>query len=132
MALNDLQHSGGSVSPYEFSYWAVTQTLSFLTFGRPSLPRRIHISRATLDCLEGSYKTEDGHGRDRNEFLLKYNIDTFLICPDEEAQNADLHRPPKVHKTHRRGNQEIPFGNPIDMNSVGETTSRSGFQENCF
>uniref|UniRef100_H3DG36 adenylate cyclase n=1 Tax=Tetraodon nigroviridis TaxID=99883 RepID=H3DG36_TETNG len=92
------------------------------------IPGRIHISRATLDCLEGTYKTEDGRGRDRNEFLLKHNIDTFLICPDEEPQNADLHRPPKVHKTHRCGNQEIPFGNAIDMNSVGETRTRSGFQ----
>lgn len=97
----------------------------FRPFCFTSLPRRIHISRATLDCLEGTYKTEDGHGRDRNEFLLKYNIDTFLICPNEEPQNADLHRPPKVHKTHQCGNQEMQFGNTIDMNSVGATKTRS-------
>uniref|UniRef100_A0A3P8Q0A6 adenylate cyclase n=1 Tax=Astatotilapia calliptera TaxID=8154 RepID=A0A3P8Q0A6_ASTCA len=50
------------------------------------IPGRIHISRATLDCLEGTYKTEEGHGRDRNAFLRKYNIDTFLICPHVSAQ----------------------------------------------
>uniref|UniRef100_A0A8C7XTN9 adenylate cyclase n=1 Tax=Oryzias sinensis TaxID=183150 RepID=A0A8C7XTN9_9TELE len=48
------------------------------------IPGRIHISRTTLDCLGGIYKTEDGHGGDRNEFLMKHNIDTFLICPSEE------------------------------------------------
>nr|XP_055042166.1 adenylate cyclase type 8 isoform X1 [Misgurnus anguillicaudatus]XP_055042167.1 adenylate cyclase type 8 isoform X1 [Misgurnus anguillicaudatus] len=45
---------------------------------------RIHISRATLDCLGGTYQTEDGRGYERNEFLRKHNIDTFLICHKEE------------------------------------------------
>ncbi|XP_056619764.1 adenylate cyclase type 8 [Triplophysa dalaica] len=48
------------------------------------IPGRIHISRATLDCLDGSYQTEDGRGYERNEFLRKHNIDTFLICHKEE------------------------------------------------
>lgn len=80
--------------------------------------RRIHISRATLDCLEGTYKTEDGRGRDRSEFLLKHNIDTFLICPQEERK-VNHAEPPKVQKTNRTWNPELPFGNVIDMNSVG-------------
>uniref|UniRef100_A0AAX7TTM8 Adenylate cyclase type 8 n=1 Tax=Astatotilapia calliptera TaxID=8154 RepID=A0AAX7TTM8_ASTCA len=56
------------------------------------IPGRIHISRATLDCLEGTYKTEEGHGRDRNAFLRKYNIDTFLICPqqDRDKEGAEF------------------------------------------
>lgn len=83
------------------------------------LSRRIHISRATLDCLEGTYKTEDGHGRDRNEFLLKHNIDTFLICPQEESNRIDLNEPPKVQKTNRNWRPEGPFVNAINMNSVG-------------
>lgn len=91
---------------------------SLITFSA-SLSRRIHISRATLDCLEGTYKTEDGHGRDRNEFLLKHNIDTFLICPEEERNKVDLKEPPKIQKTNRTWHPEIPFGNAIDMNSVG-------------
>uniref|UniRef100_A0A8C1UBD5 adenylate cyclase n=1 Tax=Cyprinus carpio TaxID=7962 RepID=A0A8C1UBD5_CYPCA len=48
------------------------------------IPGRIHISRATLDCLDGSYQTEDGRGYERNEFLRKHKIDTFLICHKEE------------------------------------------------
>ncbi|XP_074541411.1 adenylate cyclase type 8 isoform X2 [Halichoeres trimaculatus] len=82
------------------------------------IPGRIHISRATLDCLQGSYKTENGHGRDRNEFLKKHNIDTFLICPQETRTKVDHAEPPKVLKTNKTWNQETPFGHVIDMNSI--------------
>ncbi|XP_059212269.1 adenylate cyclase type 8 [Centropristis striata] len=82
------------------------------------IPGRIHISRATLDCLQGIYKTEAGHGRDRNEFLFKHNIDTFLICPQEEKNKVNHAEPPKVTKTIRTWNPELPFGNAIDMNSI--------------
>ncbi|XP_056260661.1 adenylate cyclase type 8 [Seriola aureovittata] len=82
------------------------------------IPGRIHISRATLDSLQGTYKTEDGHGRDRNEFLRRHSIDTFLICPQEERNNVDHTEPPKVQKTNRTWNPEILFGNVTDMNSI--------------
>ncbi|XP_032441017.1 adenylate cyclase type 8 isoform X1 [Xiphophorus hellerii] len=82
------------------------------------IPGRIHISRATLDCLGTTYKTEDGHGRDRNEFLRKHNIDTFFICP-QEGRNQDGHPEPiKVQKRIRTWNPEIPFGHAIDMNCI--------------
>uniref|UniRef100_A0A8C8R9W1 adenylate cyclase n=1 Tax=Pelusios castaneus TaxID=367368 RepID=A0A8C8R9W1_9SAUR len=46
---------------------------------------RIHISKATLDCLNGDYKVEEGHGKERNEFLRKHNIETYLIKQPEES-----------------------------------------------
>ncbi|TMS12565.1 Adenylate cyclase type 8 [Larimichthys crocea] len=64
------------------------------------------------------YKTEDGHGRDRNEFLLKHNIDTFLICPQEGNNKFEHIEPPKVLKTNRTWTPETPFGNAINMNSI--------------
>ncbi|XP_060947487.1 adenylate cyclase type 8 [Limanda limanda] len=82
------------------------------------IPGRIHISRATLDCLQGIYKTEDGHGRERNEFLRRHNIDTFLICPQEGRDKVEHGEPPRVLKTNRTWNPEMPFGNAIDMNSI--------------
>ncbi|XP_074799949.1 adenylate cyclase type 8 isoform X2 [Natator depressus] len=45
----------------------------------------IHISKATLDCLNGDYKVEEGHGKERNEFLRKHNIETYLIKQPEES-----------------------------------------------
>uniref|UniRef100_A0AAX7UYH8 adenylate cyclase n=1 Tax=Astatotilapia calliptera TaxID=8154 RepID=A0AAX7UYH8_ASTCA len=73
------------------------------------IPGRIHISRATLDCLEGTYKTEEGHGRDRNAFLRKYNIDTFLICPQQDRDKVNHIKPPKVQKPIQTWSPDIPF-----------------------
>ncbi|MEQ2313347.1 hypothetical protein AMECASPLE_001031 [Ameca splendens] len=82
------------------------------------IPGRIHISRATLDCLGTTYKTEDGHGHDRNEFLRKHNIDTFFICPPVEKYQYDHPENIKIQKSIRTWNPEIPFGHAIDMNSI--------------
>uniref|UniRef100_A0A669BV86 Adenylate cyclase type 8 n=1 Tax=Oreochromis niloticus TaxID=8128 RepID=A0A669BV86_ORENI len=82
------------------------------------IPGRIHISRATLDCLEGTYKTEEGHGRDRNAFLRKYNIDTFLICPQQDRDKVNHIEPPKVQKPIQTWSPDIPFRTVVDMNSV--------------
>ncbi|XP_038665158.1 adenylate cyclase type 8 isoform X2 [Scyliorhinus canicula] len=49
------------------------------------IPGRIHISKATLDCLNGDYEVEEGHGKERNEFLRKHNIVTYLIKQPEES-----------------------------------------------
>ncbi|XP_051952113.1 adenylate cyclase type 8-like [Xyrauchen texanus] len=71
------------------------------------IPGRIHISRATLNCLEGNYETEDGRGYERNEFLRKHNIDTFLIChKEEDLDNVEM-EPPKTRQNHCPWNAEI-------------------------
>ncbi|XP_007899103.1 adenylate cyclase type 8 isoform X4 [Callorhinchus milii] len=49
------------------------------------IPGRIHISKATLDCLNGDYEVEEGHGKERNEFLRKHNIESYLIMQPEES-----------------------------------------------
>ncbi|XP_036438513.1 adenylate cyclase type 8 [Colossoma macropomum] len=81
------------------------------------IPGRIHISRATLDCLEGNYQTEDGRGYERNEFLRKHNIDTFLICHKEEELDEVEAEPHKI-RTSRTWNTNIPFGNMVEMNCI--------------
>ncbi|XP_047429722.1 adenylate cyclase type 8 [Mugil cephalus] len=116
-------HSGSvlcgvlGLQKWQFDVWSWDVSIAnMLEAG--GIPGRIHISRATLDCLEGTYKTEEGHGRDRNEFLRKHNIDTFLICPQEERNKIDHREVPKVEKTIRTWNPELPLGNFIDMNSI--------------
>ncbi|KAK6310274.1 adenylate cyclase type 8 isoform X1 [Coregonus clupeaformis] len=49
------------------------------------IPGRIHISKASLDCLNGDYEVEEGHGKERNEFLRRHNIETYLIKQPEES-----------------------------------------------
>lgn len=41
--------------------------------------RRVHISEATLNCLNGAYDVEPGNGSDRDSHLKMLNIKTFLI-----------------------------------------------------
>lgn len=43
------------------------------------IPRRIHITWATLQYLNGDYEVEPGHGGERNAYLKEHNIETFLI-----------------------------------------------------
>ncbi|XP_070813762.1 adenylate cyclase type 8 [Chaetodon trifascialis] len=82
------------------------------------VPGRVHISRATLDCLGGIYETEAGHGQERNEFLRKHNIDTYLIRPAlrEEAEPPRARRPSYDEMT--TWSAELPFGDILGMNFI--------------
>uniref|UniRef100_A0A8C5BB90 Adenylate cyclase type 8 n=1 Tax=Gadus morhua TaxID=8049 RepID=A0A8C5BB90_GADMO len=110
------------------------------------IPGRIHISRATLDCLDGVYQTELGHGADRSEFLRKHKIDTFLVCPKENGTPLEQTERTKTAKASRTWNPELPFGNITDMNCVGSrqdimqmgkshalcSVIQYGFRSNCL
>lgn len=116
-------HSGSvlcgvlGLQKWQFDVWSWDVVIAnMLEAG--GVPGRIHISRATLDCLQGLYKTEDGHGRDRNEFLRKHNIDTFLICPEKERVKVNHAEPTKVHKMVKTWNPDVSFGNTADTNSI--------------
>lgn len=41
--------------------------------------RRIHITKATLQYLNGDYDVEPGFGGERNAYLKENSIETFLI-----------------------------------------------------
>jgi adenylate cyclase 5 len=43
--------------------------------------RRVHITKETLQYLDGDYAVEPGHGGERNAYLRDHNIETFLIVP---------------------------------------------------
>lgn len=50
--------------------------------------RRIHITKATLNYLNGDYDVEPGAGGERNAYLKKHNIETYLIvgCSQKRVQ----------------------------------------------
>uniref|UniRef100_A0AAR2J1Y0 adenylate cyclase n=1 Tax=Pygocentrus nattereri TaxID=42514 RepID=A0AAR2J1Y0_PYGNA len=109
-------HSGSvlcgvlGLQKWQFDVWSWdVDVANMLEAG--GIPGRIHISRATLDCLEGVYETEEGHGHERNEFLRKHKIDTFLIC---HTLQEDI-EPPKARRPSR---EELPFDNIIGMNCI--------------
>ncbi|KPP59118.1 adenylate cyclase type 8-like, partial [Scleropages formosus] len=91
---------------------------------------RIHISRATLDCLNGRYQTEEGHGRERNEFLRRHNIDTFLICQAAPAKpDAEPSRVRQPSREEQSWSAELPFGNIIGMNCILATLTNGSLAQ---
>lgn len=54
--------------------------------------RRIHITWATLQYLNGDYEVEPGHGGERNAYLKEHNIETFLIvgCSQKRVSSGGI------------------------------------------
>ncbi len=50
------------------------------------LHRKVHITRSTLECLNGDYEVEPGNGHERNAFLQKHEIETFFIVPSHRRK----------------------------------------------
>ncbi|CAL9702985.1 unnamed protein product [Knipowitschia caucasica] len=59
---------------------------------------RIHITKATLQYLNGDYEVEPGHGGERNAYLKENDIETFLVLgcsqkrKEEKAMMAKMQR----------------------------------------
>uniref|UniRef100_A0A7N8YPF6 Adenylate cyclase type 6 n=1 Tax=Mastacembelus armatus TaxID=205130 RepID=A0A7N8YPF6_9TELE len=59
---------------------------------------RIHITKATLQYLNGDYEVEPGFGGERNAYLKEHNIETFLVLgcsqkrKEEKAMMAKMQR----------------------------------------
>ncbi|XP_045907833.1 adenylate cyclase type 8 [Micropterus dolomieu] len=116
-------HSGSvlcgvlGVQKWQFDIWSWDVDIAN-SLEAAGVPGRIHISRATLDCLNGIYETEAGHGQERNEFLRKHNIDTYLIrpAPQDEVEPPRARRPSYDEMT--TWSAELPFGDILGMNFI--------------
>lgn len=49
-------------------------------------PRKVHITRTTLECLNGDYEVEPGFGHLRHAFLQKHHIQTYFIVPSHRRK----------------------------------------------
>lgn len=54
--------------------------------------RRIHITKATLNYLNGDYEVEPGCGGERNAYLKEHSIETFLILRCTQKRVGGLGR----------------------------------------
>ncbi|XP_038545168.1 adenylate cyclase type 1-like isoform X1 [Canis lupus familiaris] len=63
---------------WQYDVWSNDVTLANV-MEVAGLPRKVHITRTTLACLNGDYEVEEGHGHERNSFLKAHNIETFFI-----------------------------------------------------
>ncbi|KAJ8397374.1 hypothetical protein AAFF_G00439230 [Aldrovandia affinis] len=96
------------------------------------IPGRIHISKAALDCLNGDYEVEEGHGKERNDFLRRHNIETYLIKqPDEsllslpedimkESVSSADRRSSSATFTEGSWSPELPFDNIVGKQNYSQ------------
>uniref|UniRef100_A0A8C1GN59 adenylate cyclase n=1 Tax=Cyprinus carpio TaxID=7962 RepID=A0A8C1GN59_CYPCA len=76
---------------------------------------RIHITKATLNYLNGDYDVEPGSGGERNVYLKKHNIETYLIVgcsqkrKEEKAMIAKMNR----QRTNSKGEKKVEKPCPL-------------------
>ncbi|KAM4697355.1 adenylate cyclase type 5 [Rhinophrynus dorsalis] len=98
---------------------------------------RIHITRATLNYLNGDYEVEPGSGEERNAYLKKHNIETFLIVrcsqkrKEEKAMIAKMNRQRANSIGHNPAHWGIdrPFYNHLGSHQVSKEMKRMGFED---
>ncbi|KAJ0069999.1 hypothetical protein NL108_000237, partial [Boleophthalmus pectinirostris] len=92
---------------------------------------RIHITKATLNYLNGDYDVEPGAGGERNAYLKKHNIETYLIVgcsqkrKEEKAMIAKMNRQRTNSVTHNSGHwTDRPFYNHLGGNQISKEMKR--------
>ncbi|KAM8967029.1 adenylate cyclase type 1 [Pelodytes ibericus] len=70
---------------WQYDVWSNDVTLANV-MEAGGLPGKVHITKTTLECLNGDYEVEPGYGHERNSFLKKHNIETFFIVPSHRKK----------------------------------------------
>ncbi|XP_028450089.1 adenylate cyclase type 1 [Perca flavescens] len=70
---------------WQYDVWSNDVTLANV-MEAGGLPGKVHITKSTLECLNGDYEVEPGNGHERNAFLLKNEIETFFIVPSHRRK----------------------------------------------
>ncbi|KAJ8272783.1 hypothetical protein GJAV_G00093380 [Gymnothorax javanicus] len=70
---------------WQYDVWSNDVTLANV-MEAGGLPGKVHITRTTLDCLNGDYEVEPGNGHERHAFLQKHEIETFFIVPSHRRK----------------------------------------------
>uniref|UniRef100_A0A674NMI5 Adenylate cyclase type 6 n=1 Tax=Takifugu rubripes TaxID=31033 RepID=A0A674NMI5_TAKRU len=64
---------------------------------------RIHITKATLEYLNGDYEVEPGFGGERNAYLKENSIETFLVLGCSQKRKEEKAMMAKMQRTRTNG-----------------------------
>ncbi|XP_053204783.1 adenylate cyclase type 2-like [Panonychus citri] len=73
---------------WQYDVWSDDVTLA-MHMESGGVPGRVHVTKATLQLLEGRYKTEPGNGHLRSTYLAQHQIETFLIVPEKDSHDSN-------------------------------------------
>ncbi|XP_069588705.1 adenylate cyclase type 5 isoform X2 [Ranitomeya imitator] len=98
---------------------------------------RIHITKVTLNYLNGDYEVEPGTGGERNPYLKKHNIETFLIvrCSQKRKEEKAMMAKMSRQRTNSIGHNPAHWGvernfyNHLGGNQVSKEMKRMGFED---
>ncbi|XP_073401360.1 adenylate cyclase type 5 isoform X1 [Dendrobates tinctorius] len=98
---------------------------------------RIHITKVTLNYLNGDYEVEPGAGGERNPYLKKHNIETFLIvrCSQKRKEEKAMIAKMSRQRTNSIGHNPAHWGvernfyNHLGGNQVSKEMKRMGFED---
>uniref|UniRef100_A0A8C9WA37 Adenylate cyclase type 6 n=1 Tax=Scleropages formosus TaxID=113540 RepID=A0A8C9WA37_SCLFO len=68
---------------------------------------RIHITKATLQYLNGDYEVEPGFGGERNAYLKENSIETFLVLGCSQKRKEEKAMMAKMQRTRANSNEAL-------------------------